>query len=83
MTDGGYTGDDFAQLVHEILGANVIIAKLSDLKNGQVTPQRRVMERCFSWLTNWRRLWFNCERKLNTSKVMATMAFIGILIARQ
>ncbi|MDT6991821.1 IS5/IS1182 family transposase, partial [Lactiplantibacillus pentosus] len=37
----------------------------------------------FSWLTNWRRLWFNCERKLNTSKVMVAMAFIGILLARQ
>ncbi|WP_141730294.1 transposase, partial [Lacticaseibacillus rhamnosus] len=63
--------------------ADVIIAKQSDLKNGQVTPQRWVVERSFSWLTNWRRLLFNCERKLNTSKVMVAMAFIGILLARQ
>ena len=83
MADGGYTGDNFAQSVHAIIGADVIIAKQSDLKNGQVTPQRWVVERSFSWLTNWRRLWFNCERKLNTSKVMVAMAFIGILLARQ
>ncbi len=83
MADGGYTGDNFVQSVHAIIGADVIIAKQSDLKNGQVTPQRWVVERSFSWLTNWRRLWFNCERKLNTNKVMVAMAFIGILLARQ
>ncbi|MEY2360470.1 transposase [Lactiplantibacillus plantarum] len=59
------------------------MAKQSDLKNGKVTPQRWMVERSFSWLTNWRRLWFNCERKLNTSKIMVAMVFIGILLARQ
>lgn len=83
MADGGYTGNNFAQSVHAIIGADVIIAKQSDLKNGQVTPQRWIVERSFSWLTNWRRLWSNCERKLNTSKIMVAMAFIGILLARQ
>ncbi|WP_406946695.1 transposase [Lactiplantibacillus plantarum] len=76
MADGLYRRQ-FAQSVHAIIGADVIIAKQSDLKNGKVTPQRWVVERSFSWLTNWRRLWFNCERKLNTSKVMVAMAFIG------
>nr|WP_283533577.1 transposase [Lactiplantibacillus plantarum] len=83
MADGGYTGDNFAQSGHVIIGADVIIAKQSDLKNGQVTPQRWVVERSFGWLTNWCRLWFNCEHKLNTSKVMVAMAFIGILFVRQ
>ncbi|WP_349019189.1 transposase [Lactiplantibacillus plantarum] len=83
MADGGYIGDNFSQSVHAIIGADGIIAKQSDLKNGKVTPQRWVVERSFSWLTNWRRLWFNCERKLNTSRIMVAMAFIGILFACQ
>ncbi|WP_432648633.1 IS5 family transposase [Lactiplantibacillus plantarum] len=83
MADGGYTGDNFAQSAQTLVNAEVIIAKQSDLKHGQVTPQRWVVERSFSWLGHWRRLWFNCERKLNTSKVMVAMAFLRLLLARQ
>lgn len=83
MANGGYTGAHFAQSVHAIIGADVIIAKQSDLNNGRVTPQRWIVKHIFSWLTNWRQIWFNCERKLNTSKIMVAMAFIGLLIARQ
>lgn len=82
MADGGYTGDNFASMVRCIIGADVIIAKQSDLKNGVVTPQRWIVERSFSWLCKWRRLWRNCERKLTTSRVMVAVAFIGILLRR-
>lgn len=82
MADGGYTGDDFAQSVRSVIGADVIIAKQSDLKNGYVTPQRWIVERTFSWLEKWRRLWFNCERQLHTSQMMVTLAFVTILLRR-
>ena len=82
MADGGYTGDNFASMVHTIIGADVIIAKQSDLKHGVVTPQRWIVERSFSWLGKWRRLWRNCERKLTTSRVMVAVAFMGILLRR-
>ncbi|MGA3486200.1 transposase, partial [Lactiplantibacillus plantarum] len=48
----------------------------------QVTPQRWVIERSFSWLGKYRRLWRNCERKLNTSKMMISLAFLQILLKR-
>lgn len=47
MVDGGYTGDKFASLVGNSIGADVIIAKQSALKHGHVTPQRWVIERSF------------------------------------
>ncbi|SPE09084.1 Transposase DDE domain protein [Lactiplantibacillus plantarum] len=73
MADGGYTGNNFAQSVQAMINAEVIIAKQSDLRHGQVTPQRWVIERSFSWLGKYRRLWRNCERKLNTSKMMISL----------
>nr|WP_261976642.1 IS5 family transposase [Lactiplantibacillus plantarum] len=82
MADGGYTGNNFAQSVQAMINAEVIIAKQSDLRHGQVTPQRWVVERSFSWLGKYRRLWRNCERKLNTSKMMISLAFLRILLKR-
>ncbi|MBF9193691.1 transposase [Lactiplantibacillus plantarum] len=80
--DGGYTGNNFAQSVQAMINAEVIIAKQSDLRHGQVTPQHWVIERSFSWLGKYRRLWRNCERKLNTSKMMISLAFLRILLKR-
>ena len=81
--DGGYTGDNFASMVRATIGADVIIAKQSDLKHGVVTPQRWIVERSFSWLGKWRRLWRNCERKLTTGRVMVAVDFLGILLRRR
>ncbi len=82
MADGGYTGKNFAQVVQSLIGAEVVIAKQHDLRHGQVTPQRWVIERSFSWLDKCRRLWWNCERYLRTSHVMVALAFIAILLRR-
>jgi hypothetical protein len=38
------------------IGADVIIAKQSDLKHGVITAQRWIVERSFSWLGKWRQL---------------------------
>ena len=40
-----------------------------------VLPKRWVVERSFAWLEKCRRLWKNCERKLNTSLQMVVLAF--------
>lgn len=37
MADGGYTGENFAGLVQSTIGAEMIIAKQSDLKHGRIT----------------------------------------------
>lgn len=82
LVDGGYTGEPFAAAVKQTLGATVEVAKRSELHKFAVIPKRWVVERSFAWLEKCRRLWKNCERKLNTSLQMAVLAFLALLLKR-
>jgi transposase len=82
LADGSYTGDPFAAATFQILGATVEIAQRSELHTFAVIPKRWVVERSFAWLEKCRRLWKNCERKLNTSLHMTVLAFLALLIKR-
>lgn len=82
LVDGGYSGENFAQSVKELIGAKVEVAKRNELHKFAVIPKRWVVERCFAWLDKCRRLWKNCERKLNHSLQFMVLAFIAILIRR-
>ncbi|MDO9100923.1 MAG: transposase, partial [Candidatus Nitrotoga sp.] len=84
LADSGYMGQPFAQGVQEILGqaVTVQIAKRSELHKFAVIPKRWVVERSFAWLEKNRRLWKNCERKLNTSLLFIHLAFLGLLLRR-
>jgi len=82
LADGGYVGRPFEQAVQATLGARVQIAKRSELHTFAVMPQRWVVERSFAWLEKNRRLWKNCERKLNTSLQFVHMAFLALLLKR-
>jgi len=82
LADGGYTGENFATAVDEILGATVEIAKRNELHTFAVIPKRWVVERSFAWLEKCRRLWKNCERKLTTSLNMVVLAFLVICLKR-
>ena len=82
LTDGGYSGVNFAQEVRKIIPATVEVAKRSELHQFVVMPKRWVVELSFGWLQNLRRLWRNCERKINTSLAMVQLAFIYIIIKR-
>jgi len=77
LCDGGYTGEPFAQGVKEILGEHVTvqIAKRSELHTFKVMPKRWIVERS-------RRLWKNCERKLNTSLQFIHLAFLALLLKK-
>ena len=75
LVDGGYTGKPFATAVQSLLGASVEVVKRNELHTFVVLPKRWVVERSFGWLEKCRRLWKNCERKLNTSLQMAVLAF--------
>ena len=68
LVDGGYTGESFADAVKELLGASVEVVQRHELHTFAVLPKRWVVERSFGWLEKCRRLWKNCERKLNTSQ---------------
>jgi len=82
LADGGYVGQPFAQAVEELLGAQVRVAKRSELHKFAVMPQRWVVERSFAWIEKCRRLWKNCERKLNTSLQFIHLAFLALLLKR-
>lgn len=82
MVDGGYTGQKFSQQVGRLLGATVEVAKRSELHKFAVIPKRWVVERSFGWLEKCRRLWKNCERKLNTSLHMIVICFIRLVLNR-
>ena len=82
LADGGYVGQPFAQAVEALLGAQVQIAKRSELHTFAVMPQRWVVERSFAWIEKCRRLWKNCERKLNTSLQFIHLAFLALLLRR-
>ena len=82
LADGGYVGQPFAEAVEELLGANVQIAKRSELHTFAVMPQRWVVERSFAWIEKCRRLWKNCERKLNTSLQFIHLAFLVLLLRK-
>lgn len=82
LVDGGYTGEPFAQAVEKLLGAQVEVAKRSELHKFAVIPKRWVVERSFAWLEKSRRLWKNCERKLNSSLQFIHLAFLALLLRR-
>lgn len=82
MADGGYTGEAFAEAVRTTLGAEVEIAKRTELHRFVVMPKRWVVERSFAWLEKCRRLWKNCERKLDTSLQFVVLAFLALLLKR-
>jgi transposase len=82
LCDGGYTGEDFAIQIENLTGAEVEIAKRSELHKFVVMPKRWIVERTFGWLDKCRRLWKNCERLIETTLNMVKLAFISLLLKR-
>ena len=82
MADGGYTGKPFAGEVQNLLEASVEVVKRNELHTFVVLPKRWVVERSSAWLERCRRLWKNCERKLDTSLQMVVLAFAVLILKR-
>lgn len=82
LVDGSYSGKPFANGVKKLLQCEVEVAKRNELHTFKVIPKRWVVERSFSWLEKCRRLWKNCERKLNTSLHMVILAFVVLFVKR-
>ena len=80
IVDGGYTGQEFSDQVKLILDANTTVAKRSELHTFKVLPQRWIIERSWSWLDKCRRLWKNCERKLNSSLQIVVLAYLALVL---
>jgi transposase len=79
LVDGGYTGQLFADGVKERRQATVQVVQRNQLHTFAVLPKRWLVERCFGWLEKCRRLWKNCERKLNTSLQFVRLALLVLL----
>jgi transposase len=82
LADGGYIGQPFADGVKELLQATVQVVKRNELHTFAVLPKRWIVERSFGWLEKCRRLWKNCERKLNSSLQFLHLAFLVLLLRR-
>ena len=82
LVDGGYTGEDFAAKIRELIGAEVQVAKRNELHTFEVIPKRWIVERTFGWLDKCRRLWKNCERLIDTTLNMVKYAFVSLLLKR-
>ena len=82
MADGGYTGETFANKIKELSGAQVEVVKRNEFHSFAVIPKRWIVERSFAWIDKCWRLWKNCERKLQNSFEMFSLAFIRLLLNR-
>lgn len=82
LVDGGYTGQNFADEIKRIFGVEVEVVKRNELHTFIVLPKRWIVERSFGWLDKCRRLWKNCERLLQNSFQMVSLAFIRIILKR-
>ena len=82
LVDGGYTGENFANAIKNLSGAEVEVVKRNERHTFAVLPKRWIVERSFAWLDKYRRLWKNCERKLQNSFQMISLAFIRLLLKR-
>ena len=82
LCDGGYTGEDFAAAIDNLIGATVEIAKRSDLRKFVVIPKRWVVERTFGWLDKYRRFWKNCEKHTDNLVQLIILAFIRLILNR-
>jgi len=82
LVDGGYTGEDFAAKIKGLTGAEVEVAKRSELHKFAVIPKRWVVERTFGWLDKCRLLWKNCERLLENTLSMVKLALLSVALRR-
>lgn len=82
--DGGYTGETFAQWVHDHWSRlEVEVIKRSDAAAGfAVLPRRWVVERTFGWLMRHRRLVRDYERTSASAESWIHLAMIRIQLRR-
>jgi transposase len=82
LVDGGYTGENFANSIKKLIGAEVEVVKRNELHKFAVLPKRWIVERSFGWLEDYRLLWKNCERKIHNTLQAIKLAFISLLVRR-
>ena len=81
--DGGYSGGNFLNMVHEVLQSTVEIAYRPPNEKGfVVVPVRWVVERTFAWLGRYRRLSKDYEHCTKSSEGVIYVASIATMLKR-
>ena len=81
--DGGYRGADFIQWVKEQFDCVLeIVKKEENVEGFHLLPRRWVVERTFAWLSRFRRLSKDYERKPTSSAGHVYVASIRLMLRR-
>ncbi len=59
-----------------------IVRRIDHDPGFKVLPRRWVVERAFGWMTRWRRLVRDYEKRIDVSKAMINVAIGGLLLRR-
>jgi putative transposase len=80
--DGGYAGKLIAWVASCCQWILEIVKRNDDVKGFQLLPKRWVVERTFSWLSNYRRLSKHYEYWNETGETMIHLAMIHVMLRR-
>jgi putative transposase len=80
--DGGYAGKLIAWVSSFCLWVLEIVKRTDDVKGFKLLPKRWVVERTFSWLSNYRRLSKHYEYWNETGEAMIHLAMIHLMLRR-
>jgi len=80
--DGGYSGKLIAWVCSFCQWVLEIVKRSDDVKGFKLLPKRWVVERTFSWLSNYRRLSKHYEYWNETGEAMIHMAMIHVMLRR-
>jgi putative transposase len=80
--DGGYAGKLIAWVFALCQWALEIVKRNDDVKGFKLLPKRWVVERTFSWLSNYRRLSKHYEYWDETGEAMIHLAMIHLMLRR-
>ncbi len=80
--DGGYAGHLIAWVSSLCRWVLEIVKRNDDVKGFKLLPKRWVVERTFSWLSNYRRLSKHYEYWDNTGEAMIHLAMIHLMLRR-
>jgi putative transposase len=80
--DGGYTGKLIAWVSSFCHWVLEIVKRSDDVKGFKLLPKRWVVERTFSWLSNYRRLSKHYEYWNETGEAMLQVAMIHLMLRR-
>ncbi len=86
LGDGGYGGpklnDWFTATFKSIKWILEVVKRSATAVGFEVIPKRWIVERTFAWLSNYRRLSKDYERKTDTSEAMIQIAMIKLMAHR-